>query len=449
MLTNEIHKNTKYFIYLIFVSVILRLFFWYLIPESRFASDEEGYFSTGIFLYQNGYLENKWPPIVPILISSLNFILDENLKFFRLFWVFLDIINIFLIFQISSKIFIFENNQRSILFPYACALFYALYIPSISFSQFLTSEIPTLFLILLIFNLMLGKIKIYKILVVLTLSGVLVLVRTNLLPIVLGLSFFCSIYYFKSFASRIIGIILFSIFGYMLLFIYIGYNYSIYDKITLTYGSSYNLYIGNRDHYTEDLNIFNPLATKEQIIDRDLSIPKQSVELSEDEMKDLAINYIKDHPLTFVRRAIGRFARIFAPKTAQLQLIGGESSYPVTNFYSLTLLISSLFQYGFILFLGLLFLINTKFDNKKFKFLSLITIFSSIILCLIAISKPRYSFPFDFIFIIYSVYFFYKEKGLIYYFRKNKLINLCFIFIIIWFWLSWFIFSLSSRGMIF
>ena len=54
MLTNEIHKNTKYFIYLIFVSVILRLFFWYLIPESRFASDEEGYFSTGIFLYQNG-----------------------------------------------------------------------------------------------------------------------------------------------------------------------------------------------------------------------------------------------------------------------------------------------------------------------------------------------------------------------------------------------------------
>ena len=70
MLTNEIHKNTKYFIYLIFVSVILRLFFWYLIPESRFASDEEGYFSTGIFLYQNGYLENKWPPIVPILISS-------------------------------------------------------------------------------------------------------------------------------------------------------------------------------------------------------------------------------------------------------------------------------------------------------------------------------------------------------------------------------------------
>ena len=57
MLTNEIHKNKKYFIYLILVSVILRLFFWYLIPETRFASDEEGYFGTGIFLYQNGYLK--------------------------------------------------------------------------------------------------------------------------------------------------------------------------------------------------------------------------------------------------------------------------------------------------------------------------------------------------------------------------------------------------------
>ncbi len=449
MLTKEIQKSINYFIYLIFASVILRLFLWYLIPETRFASDELGYFNTGISLYQNGYLENEWPPIVPILISFLNLMLDENVKYFRLFWVCLDIINIFLIFQISSKIFIFEDNQRSVLFPYSCALFYALYIPSISFSQFLTSETPALFLILLIFNIMLGKIKIYKIFVALTLSGALVLVRTNLLPIVLGLSLFCSIYYFKSIASRVIGTIMFSIFGYMLLFTYIGYNYSIYDKITLTYGSSYNLYIGNRDHYTEDLNLFNPLATKEQINDRNLSTPWERLELSEDEMKDLAINYIKDHPLTFVRRAIGRFARIFAPKTAQLQLIGGEGSYPITNFYSLTLLISSLFQYSFILFVGFLILINTKFENFKFKFLSSITILSSIILCLIAISKPRYSFPFDFIFIICSMYFFYKEKSLIYYFKKNKFINLSIIFLILWFWISWFIFSLSSRGMIF
>jgi hypothetical protein len=432
---------------LLLSSIFFRLYLWFLLRDSGYASDEQGYYETGINFFKNGYLDNTWPPIVPILIAFLNYFFNENLSLFRFVWNIFDLLNILLIFIITKKILISNFKNRN-LAPYLAALLYSTYIPAISFAQFLTSETFSLFLILLSTSIFIKKTSIINYFFIFLILSILILCRTNLLPIIILVAVVACYNLKKSIYKKVTFFLFFVLLGYSSLFFYLAYNYTLYGKLTLTYGSSYNLYIGNREHYTEDLNIFNPLATKKQILDRRPNAERETLDFTQDEMKELAINYIKDNPAQFLRRSLGRFARIFSPKTSQLQIIGGEGSYSVTHMYSYILLALTFLQYFFFLFFGLMSFTSFSIYSSKHKQIFISIILSALPLCLIAISKPRYSFPFDFIFIIYSISFFFDPKLYFRNIKKNYKLNFTLVILLSWFWISWIIFSLSSREII-
>ena len=108
---------------------------------------------------------------------------------------------------------------------------------------------------------------------------------------------------------------------------YLVWNWQYSGELAIGRNSAYNLYIGNRDMYGEDLNLLSPRATPEQIEFRrqmwsgELVYPTQSAA----ELQREALRWIAEHPATFVRRSVGRLARVFVPRTDVLELAGGDS----------------------------------------------------------------------------------------------------------------------------
>ena len=135
---------------ILFTSIIIRILIWLLISPDRWASDEFGYYKMGIDFSNTKNLSNQWPPLTSIIITILNYISYENVKFFRLIWNLIDIINIYFIYSICKIIINNISSGEYPKLPLYSSIAYSLYLPAISFSQFLTSETPTLFLILLI-----------------------------------------------------------------------------------------------------------------------------------------------------------------------------------------------------------------------------------------------------------------------------------------------------------
>src|SRR4030095_9344823 len=109
---------------------------------------------------------------------------------------------------------------------------------------------------------------------------------------------------------------------------------------SLSRNAVYNLYIGNQDVYAEDLDLLHPRATPEQIefrrrfFARRLEDPQGRVV----ELQNAAVAWIARHPWQFMRRATGRLARVFAPKTDVMELAGGEQAIGVFSPTALALL---------------------------------------------------------------------------------------------------------------
>ena len=103
-------------------------------------------------------------------------------------------------------------------------------------------------------------------------------------------------------------------------------------RFVLGTNAYYNLYIGNDADYEEDLNLFHPAATPAQIAYRvryHAGAPaRRDAGLSDEERLSRASENIRRDPLLFARRATGRLARLFAPKTDELELLGGEVARP-------------------------------------------------------------------------------------------------------------------------
>ena len=105
--------------------------------------------------------------------------------------------------------------------------------------------------------------------------------------------------------------------------------------------------------------------------------------------------WIAAHPLTFARRAVGRLARVFAPKTDVLELAGGEQLAGVFSPTSLVLLSAANAQWAVVLFGGLIGLAAILSIAPELGRLFAGTLGGSLLLCAVAIAKPRYSFVFD------------------------------------------------------
>jgi hypothetical protein len=225
-------------------------------------------------------------------------------------------------------------------------------------------------------------------------------------------------------------------------------NFGIAGKLTIAENSAYNLYIGNRDLYAEDLDLFHPVATAGQIEFRrqfwsgQLSYPTGTP----DELQREAIEWIRAHPGEFARRALGRLARVFAPKTDVLELVGGERAAGIFSPASLTLLGIANVQWMAVLFGGLVGLAGLWRLRPELGGLFVATILGSLPLCLIAISKPRYAFAFEPFLLVAAVLVFTAPRVVLDALQpRDRWIVAGVALFLLWGWTAWLVFAVTSR----
>ncbi len=421
------------------VAALVRLAAWALIPGARFASDEQGYVDAGIALAATGQQDLFWPPLTGWIVAAIKTIAPAApLAAIRLVWIAMDLANVALVAVLAGRI-----GPAARCAPYA----YALYLPAISHSQFVTSEMPALLLVL-------------AALVTVTsrgagaavdagagaILGALILARANLLPLLVMLpaAAFMQISR-QSWLKRTATV---AVVGGVIVAGAIARNWIAYGDPTLSGNAAYNLYIGNQDVYAEDLDLFHPRATPEQIEFRrqffagTLQYPTGTAA----ELQRAALSWIASHPGQFVRRALGRLARLFAPKTDVLELAGGEAAVGVFSPAGIALLGVANLQWTWILFAGLLGLAALIDRDRLFGLTFLATIAGSAILCLVAISKPRYSFVFDPLLIVTStlVISMSATERIATWRAHWRALAPSYVFLA-WGWIAWIIFAMSSR----
>lgn len=415
-------------------------------PGARFASDEQGYVDAGLALSGSGQQDLFWPPLTGWIVALVTWIVPAMpLMGLRLLWVACDLVNVALVAVLADRAARSVLPERRSGFVALATAAYALYLPAISHAQFVTSEMPALLLVLITLVLVTspGRPGVVAAGVAL---GALVLARANLLPLVVLLPA-------AAFAGASRAVLLRRTLTVVLVSgVVVGAalarNWIVYGEPTLSRNAAYNLFIGNRDVYAEDLNLFSPRATPEQIEFRrqyfagTLEYPTGTAA----ELQAAALEWIVRHPGQFMRRATGRLARVFAPKTDVLELAGGEAASGVFTPRPLALLAIANLQWLWVLFAGVLGLGVLCDKDQRLGRIYVAAIAGSVALCLIAIAKPRYSFVFDPLLIITATLATLAAGGerLASWRRHGVGLAATWIFLL-WGWVAWAIFSLSSR----
>ena len=219
-------------------------------------------------------------------------------------------------------------------------------------------------------------------------------------------------------------------------------------EATISTNSAYNRIIGNRDMYAEDLDLFNPRATPEQIEFRRQQFSGEAPPCTQTpaESQRLAMQWIREHPVLFARRALGRLGRVFVPKTDVLELIGGSARVSVFSPAALALLLLANAEWTLILAAGLVGLVALRHQRPDWALLFGAVVAGALVLCLIAISKPRYSFVFDPILIICaSLAWINRTEGRAKLTRLDRGMLAAIFLFLAWSWVAFVIFSVTSR----
>lgn len=433
------------------LAIGVRLLAWALIPANRFASDEDSYFQVSGALLTQGHQDLFWPPMTGWLLAALRAGLGtDSVATLRFVWLLMDIGCLLAVRALAGRVAEVawpSDAVRGTRLVVAATLGYALYLPAISHAQFLTSETPALLqllcLILLVSRIDAGALAFGS---AGLLAGTLVLTRPSLLPIAALVPIAAMVgrdrrtwRYAAAFmvaTALIVGAVVLR-------------NWRAAGEATISTNSAYNLYIGNRDLYAEDLNLFDPRATSEQIEFRrqlwsgELVYPTESPA----ELQRLAVEWIRQHPGTFVRRAIGRLARVFVPKTDVLEMLGGERGAGIFSPRSLALLAAANAQWAFVLFGGVVGLVWLWRVSPRWGGIFSAAITGALVLCLVAISKPRYSFVFDPLLLICAAAAVMSPRATLQAFGRGQwwVIGIAWAFFA-WAWVAFVIFSLSSRA---
>lgn len=429
----------------------IRLAAWLAIPDTRFASDEDSYYVVAGALLE-GRHDVFWPPVTGWLIALIRAIVPGNeLAMVRLVWAAMDVLCVGMVAVLSARfartIFPGDATKRE-RFAWLATLGYALYLPAVSHSQFATSEIPSLLQLLLVLVLLTTwPLSAARMLTAGIVTGTLVLTRPNLLPLVVTLP--AVLFLIRRSGASVRGVAVYVTAVAVLLGAQVYRTYLLSGDATISTNSAYNLYIGNRDLYAEDLNLFSPAATPAQIEFRrqqfagTLVYPDQPPA----ELQRQAVQWIVGHPMEFARRALGRFARLLAPKTDALELIGGQQQRSVFSPPSLLLLGAVNAQWVVILACGLVGLAWLRRRDPATALLMAAVIAGAVPLCLIAISKPRYSFVFDPILIMAAVPVLMDPRGVLTALEKGdrRLLLVAALFLA-WTWTAWTIFAVTSRA---
>ena len=250
------------------VAVGARLAAWALIPATGFASDEESYFQVATRLLTTGDPDLFWPPFTGWLIATVRFFLrTDYLPVIRLVWIAMDIGCVLAVRVLAMRVaerMAGGPSSATRRAATAMTLGYALYLPAISHAQFLTSETPALLQLLLALVLITGaSASALSFLAGGGLIGTLVMTRPSLLPLLVTLPL--AVVTAGRNPRLMRRVLLFLIAGTLLVSGLLVRNWLRAGEMTLARNSAYNLYIGNRDMYGEDLNLLRPRATAAQI----------------------------------------------------------------------------------------------------------------------------------------------------------------------------------------
>jgi hypothetical protein len=434
------------------VAFAVRLIAWAFVSPTRLASDEESYYQISIALTERGLHDVFWPPVTAWLISLLRWLLQTDaIPTIRLAWIVIDLGSVLAVFALAQRVSAHSSHAalRGQRFATVAALGYALYLPAISYAQFMTSETPALLLLLLALVILTGQTRgAVAHACAGLLTGTLVLTRPSLLPLVILLPVagflpagtrahrFRSAAVFVLVATAVVGAGMYR-------------TWRLSGEATIATNSAYNLYIGNRDMYAEDLNLLHPRATPEQIEFRrqqwsgELVYPSQSPS----QLQREALAWIASHPAEFSRRALGRFARVFVPRTDVLELVGGEQAGGVFTPRALVVLAIANLQWTVLLFVGILGLSAMARVNPEVTAVFAAAIAGSVVLCLVAISKPRYSFMFDPLLLIGATWFAANPRAAWQGMTMRLRWALAAVFgFLLWGWAAWLVFAMTSRA---
>lgn len=434
------------------VAIAARLVAWAFVSPSRFASDEASYFQVATALLERGHHDVFWPPVTGWLIAAARWVLrTDAVPAIRLVWIAIDIGSVAAVYTLARRALAPASNGTAgseSRLAALTAVAYALYLPAISYAQFTTSETPALFQLLLVLVIMTGASRPPAHAVAGLLLGALVLTRPSVLPLVVMLppmlvldpsaqerNWSRALVFFLL-ATTVVGAGTYR-------------TWRLSGVATIATNSSYNLYIGNRDMYGEDLNLFAPRATPEQIEFRqqmwsgELQYPSQPPA----QLQREAIAWIAAHPGEFGRRALGRLARVFAPRTDVLELAGGEQHAGLSSPVPLALLAIANAQWTVALFGGLVGLFAIGRSQPRVAAIFGAAIAGSLLLCLVAISKPRYSFVFDPLLLVGATAVAVSPRmawsGLT---IRARWIVAAAIAFLLWGWAAWFVFAFTSRA---
>lgn len=435
----------------------IRIALWSWVPASAFASDEQSYYRAGTALASQGLQDLFWPPMTGWLIALITFVAGPSVTWIRLAWVMMDIACLIavrslawrLASDVSAAVVDHQTGQAALArqFTIWATLGYALYLPALSFAQFTTSETPAL-LQLLVVLLLLTRYDAGRGTFVMAgvITGTLALTRPSLLPLLVVLPIV--IVWQRWRANRLEHAALLVMAGAVVVGGVVIKNWWMVGDATIARNSAYNLYIGNRDFYAEDLDLFNPRATKEQIeFRRQFFSGREAYPTgTPQELQRQALAWIVEHPGTFARRALGRLGRVFAPRTDVLELVGGERSVGVFAPQSIALVGIANLQWTVVLFGGLIGLFALRHIRPDHFELYVASIVGALVLCLIAISKPRYSFVIDPLLILGACVFLTAPGRVVRSLKAtDRLVLMALFAFLIWAWIAWTIFALSSR----
>ena len=436
--------------WLLALAIAVRFGLWFIISPTRLASDEDSYLRAGMLLLTTGQQDLFWPPGTGWLIALVGWATGStDVRWIRLAWIAMDILCLIAIRLLARRagLTAFGVGARAERVADLATLAYALYLPAISFSQFATSEVPALLLVLWTLVLLTGGTPATsRFAAAGGVAGVLAITRPSLLPLVIFLP--AAVLVHQRQRQAIAAALVFVTVALAIVAAVIVRNYTIAGEATVAHNSAYNLYIGNQDLYAEDLDLFHPVATSGQIEFRrqffagELTYPRQPPA----EMQREALAWIQDHPATFARRALGRLARVFAPKTDVLELLGGERAAGILSTRSLALLALTNLQWVVVLFAGLIGVAALRRMQAPLGDLFLAAVIGSLPLCLIAIAKPRYAFPFEPLLLIATVTVFAAPREVLGMLRRRDrwIVAACAVFLA-WGWTAWLVFAISSR----
>jgi hypothetical protein len=435
------------FRWIILLAIGIRLLAWALIPGSRFASDEESYYRAGVTLAATGQPDLFWPPFTPWIIAAVHGIApDIGLKTVRFLWVAMDVACLLLLRVLAVRAAAAWRGDsrfgRSLVAWVTIA--YAVYLPAISHAQFTTSETPALLQLLLILVLVtrpgagFGTFAAAGIV-----AGTLTLTRPSLAPLLVTIP--AVLMWWERASGRWLQPVALAVMGAFVVAGYMVHNRIQTGEFVLAHNSAYNLYIGNRDVYTEDLNLFSPRATPEQIAFRQAFARGEEAYPTEPPavLQRRALEWIADHPATFARRAVGRMARVFAPKTDVLELAGGEGAVGVWSPKALALLGVANVQWLLVLALSVVGVLRLWSNGSYWGPLLVATVAGASALCAVAIAKPRYAFVFEPLLMIGAAWFVTAPRVELSSLQRATAIAV-YLFLA-WAWIAWAIFAVTSR----